>query len=238
MVLVPQELAQVINGDLPQPPAPVGSFSAMDREMSNILKSRNVDDLTKWKQYSNVLERYMAKVERTKNALSFNEDYEEEEADNGLGDSTDVSAQQPPTPKKAKVSSTKKRKTSLEVTPRTKVTPNDSSPIPPEILKGLVTAKDKSCAQKLFKTLGTLDGVSVTKTGLLKIKRKNIGPWAPLIRYKVKGESGIPPAGWNEFSEVLEDLKDSPVMKTVSPPKRTRRVAKKLVGNGRSWLSF
>lgn len=237
MVLVPQELAQVLNGDLPHPPAPVGAYSAMDKEMSNILKSTNVDDLTKWKQYSNVLERYMAKVERTKNALTFHDDYEEEE-DDGVGDGTDVSAQQPPTPKKAKVSSTKKRKVSLEVTPRTKVDTNGTDPIPPEVLKGLVTAKDKNCAQKLFKTLGSLDGVSVSKTGILKIKRKNIGPWAPLIRYKVKGESGIPPGGWNEFSELLEDLKDTPVTKTVSPPKRPRRATKKLVGNGRSWLAF
>lgn len=238
MVLVPQELAQAINGDLPQPPAPVGSYSAMDREMSSILKSTNVDDLTKWKQYSNVLERYMAKLERTKNAFTFHEEYAEEE-DDGVGDGTDVSAQQPPSPKKAKVSSSKKLRASSQVTPRTKVDPNGSvDPIPPEILKGLVTAKDKSCAQKLYKTLGVLDGVSVTKTGLLKIKRKNIGPWAPLIRYKVKGESGIPPGGWNEFSELLEDLKGTSVTKTVSPPKRTRRATKQLVGNGRSWLAF
>lgn len=70
MILVPQEMARALNGDLPQPPAPVGSYSAMDTEMNEILKNKNADDLTKWKQYSNVLQRYMAKVERTKKCFN------------------------------------------------------------------------------------------------------------------------------------------------------------------------
>lgn len=247
MVLVPQELAKALNGDLPQPPAPVGSYSAMDTEMIDILKNKNLDTFTKWKQYTNVLQRYMAKVERTKNALTVNY-----ESDDDGGD--DAAAQQPPLNniniiKKAnkKVNSTVSKiddgasgpsKLTKKATSKTKIAAlKYNSTTLPEILNKLTKASEKKQAQALFDAMKSSSHVIVTKTGILKIKRKNVGQMEPLIRYKVKGESGKAPAGWAEFSEFIVGLKALPKNKTASPTRLLRRTSK-LVGNGKSWLTY
>jgi hypothetical protein len=235
MILVPQELAKVLNGDLPQPPAPAGSYSAMDAEMSNILKSKNVDDFTKWKQYDNVLQRYMAKVERTKNSLAVN--FESDDDD-------DAGAQQPQLPlkntKKVKAPAPKKTQKADRQADQTKpkrVKPAQPSTLPPEILNKFTNFKDKKHAKAIFSALGSSSQVMVTKAGVLKIKRKNIGLLESLITYKVRGETGDTPTGWAEFSGFIEGLKEPALTKPVSLT-RPRRATSKLVGNGRAWLSF
>jgi hypothetical protein len=253
MILVPQELAKALNGDLPTAPAPVGSYSAMDKEMSNILKSKNVDDFTKWKQYSNVLQRYMAKAERTKHSLTVNI---EDDDDDDYDDDDGSTQQPPPPPTQPKIGKnvnppasniadgddgagepTKKRtrkaiKAPASATPKNKT----SSSGLPEILNSLANAKEKKEARDLFNALEESKQTIVTKTGILKIKRKNIGLLDPLIRYKIKGEPGKAPAGWEEFSGFISDLKGVPKYKAASVA--TRRGANKLVGNGGPWLTY
>lgn len=247
MILVPQEMARALNGDLPQPPAPVGSYSAMDTEMNEILKNKNADDLTKWKQYSNVLQRYMAKVERTKNALMA--DFESDDDDNDGANVTKQSFLRTPkspmrkavTPKKKGVSpkisgsSTAKRATSK---PKEKITKKstESTDFMPKILSGLVSAGEKRVARGIFKTLNENEQVNVTKSGVLKLKRRNIGLLEPLIRYKVKGESGIEPEGWNQFTSLIGNIKTQARRKLSSTPAKQRQSTS--VGNGQSWLTF
>jgi hypothetical protein len=251
MILVPQELARALNGDLPKAPAPVGSYSAMDEEMSNILKSKNIDDLTKWKQYNNVLQRYMAKVERTKNALTINIDDDDDDG-GGDGGAQPPAPQQQPKKVKKNVSkpapaiadaddgagSPAKKRTRSATKPAALATPkNKSNSVDlTGILNSLTNAKEKKEARELFNALEESKQTIITKTGILKIKRKNVGLLDPLIRYKIKGEPGKAPAGWEEFNGFISDLKGVPKYKAASVA--TRRGANKLVGNGRPWLTY
>jgi hypothetical protein len=253
MILVPQELARALNGDLPKAPAPVGSYSAMDEEMSNILKSKNIDDFTKWKRYNNVLQRYMAKVERTKHSLTVNIDDDDDVGDPD-GGVQQQQQQQPPTPqapKKGKnvikpppdkadgdggaLSPPKKRTRRVLKPP---VIPKSKSNHVglKDILNSLATAKEKKEARELFNALEESKQTVVTKTGILKIKRKNVGLLEPLIRYKIKGTSGEEPVGWSEFSGFITGLKGLPKNKATSVV--TRQGSVKLVGNGRTWLTY
>jgi hypothetical protein len=265
MILVPQELAKALNGDLPQAPAPAGSYSAMDAEMRDILKSKNSDDFTKWKQYNNVLQRYMAKIERTKHSLTVNIEDDDHDDD----DDDDGGAQQPPPPPPTPTKKVKKIKNKPDSnqtdededtkapakranraikapilgSPNNKTNKKAASLTPsnttlPEILKSLANIKEKKQARELFNALEESKQVIVTKTGMLKIKRKNVGFLEPLIRYKIKGEPGKSPAGWDEFSGFIGTLKAVTTHKPVSAVPSARRGANKLVGNGKSWLKF
>lgn len=250
MILVPQELARALNGDLPKAPAPVGSYSAMDEEMSNILKSKNIDDFTKWKRYNNVLQRYMAKIERTKHSLTVNID---DDDDDGVDADGGVQRQQsaPQPPKKGKnvikpapdkadgdggAWSPPKKRTRRVLKPP--VTPKSKSNNVglTDILNSLANAKEKKEARELFNALEESKQTVVTKTGILKIKRKNVGLLEPLIRYKIKGASGEEPPGWSEFSGFITGLKGLPENKATSVV--TRQGSAKLVGNGRTWLKY
>jgi hypothetical protein len=66
MVLVPHESIEQVQKDIPQPPAPVGSYSKMDIEMKNILADKNLCEFEKYAKYEDVLHRYMSILNRQK----------------------------------------------------------------------------------------------------------------------------------------------------------------------------
>lgn len=66
MLLVPQESAEILPSEVPAGPAPVGSFSKMDQEMSNILKNSKLNDRDKLTLYEQVLQRYMNRLNKIK----------------------------------------------------------------------------------------------------------------------------------------------------------------------------
>jgi hypothetical protein len=252
MILVPQELAKALHGDLPQAPAPVGSYSAMDSEMSAILKTKTDDDYTKWQQYNNVLQRYMAKMERTKNSLSITIESDDE---------ADAAAAQPQTPVKPSGSNdgskkATRRKTDTGTAPAykkaalavkkkasVKSSTKDKSIIL-ESFKILKNATQKKKARDLLNLLDNSEEAMWSKAGNLKIKGKSIGPLSPLVRHTVTGAKGIEPAGWGPFSSFIANLTGAPTSKASSSPappaKGTRKAASsnQLIGNGSSWITY
>jgi hypothetical protein len=66
MVLVPHESVEQVQKDIPQAPAPVGSYSKMDIDMKNILADKNLSEFEKYAQYEDVLHRYMSILNRQK----------------------------------------------------------------------------------------------------------------------------------------------------------------------------
>lgn len=83
MVLVPQEVANNLTGvDIAEAPAPAGSYSKMDSEMSAILKDKKLSDFKKLLLYTQVMERYRSKLDRNQRHLNifsnFDNDYEDE----------------------------------------------------------------------------------------------------------------------------------------------------------------
>jgi len=59
MVVVPQELIERMREGEPTPPVGRGSGGGLDAEMHRILNDKRLDDNEKWKQYQQILQRFL-----------------------------------------------------------------------------------------------------------------------------------------------------------------------------------
>jgi hypothetical protein len=248
MVLVPFDTSQT---EVPKAPAPVGDYSAMDREMASILKDRHLNDEQKWGKYEKILQRYMMQLQRTKRAIATSFESENDSQSFGNdGDFDDIAS--------STVSDT--------IAPKKLIGNSNSYEM---FLDYFKPKSRREKGAKIFKVLAKCSNISWDNVGALKINKKHAGNIIDLVNHALQNVKYPIPPGWITFRSYIKKLqlpisyvtnlelkkdlnvdKNKKIVTSSTPASRgTTRVlrplkenqpkARKKNGNGNtSWLKF
>jgi len=234
MVLVPHENADQMNVDIPQAPAPVASFSEMDKEMEKILKDSKIGDYEKWIRYEQVLQKYINQLNKNKRDLKMacREQSEDEQDEDDVESKADNNEQQ-------------------------------KIPKANDLLVGFRSKTQEGKAKVLYGILDKCRDIKWDADGTTTINGAKVGNLTNLIRQSVTAKPKNSPEGWLEFKEILKKiklpvefinnselkayLKKEPQEESITPKQQAKRkatdgkpAAKKAKGAGRqsNWLNF
>jgi hypothetical protein len=184
MVLVPFDNFNA-HQDIPKAPAPVGDYSLMDEEMNKILKNKTVPEDLKWAKYDQVLQRYLAKLNRTKRDIAVTLQDSDDDSDNA-----DVpSPQLPPSPLQ-----------------RRSAPPGSKEADMDELLDQIRTSAQRKKAEKLYILLRKCSKIKWNAEGQTKIGKKPIGNIVDLIQHSMIARPRGKLAGWKEFTDFITSV--------------------------------